>query len=123
MKIEKQDNELVIRLPLYQRQNNCYMEEEDLAMTDNLIGVIAGEEYTISQLNDLSYKGTQQEGMPIVYFTTEEELREACKIAGIEIWEHPICAYCGKAIRGVFTYGEKGNMCYDCELSDNYKVK
>lgn len=115
MKITKEQDELVLRLPLKQKINNPYMEDEDLGMTDNLIGIIAGDEYTISHLNDLNYKDSQQEGMPIIYFNSEEGLREACKICSINIWQHPLCAYCNKATRGSYQLGEKGPMCYKCE--------
>ncbi len=115
MKVSKENNKLVIKIPLTQKEGNPYMDDNDLRMVANLIGIIAKDEYTISQLNDLSYKDSQQEGSPIIYFNTKEELEEACKICGIEIWEHPICAYCGEAIRGTFTLGDKGNQCFDCE--------
>lgn len=122
MKYEKIGENLVITIPLWQEINNPYMDDKNLPQTANLIGVIAGDEFTISHLNDLDYKGTQQEGMPILYFGTREELEEVCKLCDIDIWEHPLCAYCGKAIRGVFTYSEKGNQCYDCEEKENPKT-
>lgn len=107
-----ENDELVVRIPLTQPVNNPYEDTERL--TDNLIGIIAGDEYTISQLNDLDYKGSQQEGMPIIYFDSREELEEACKIGGISIWEHPLCAYCHRAIRGSFYGTEKGYQCDSC---------
>jgi hypothetical protein len=90
MKITKENEELVIRIPLWQKINNCYMEEEDLYDTHNLIGVIARGKnniFSISYLCDLNYKGTQQEGVPIIMFYDEKELRDACKTIGIDIWE------------------------------------
>ena len=66
MKITKENNELVLRIPLTQKESNCYMDDKDLRDVANLIGVVNEKEdtYTISQLCDLSYKGRQQEGMP-----------------------------------------------------------
>lgn len=119
MNISKDGDELVVRIPLKQKENNCYMDDEDLGMTNNLIGIIAGNDFSLSQLNDLSYKGDQQEGMPIIMFTDSDDLRQVCKEFGIDVWEHPVCAYCNGVIRGVFTYGDKGNKCFGCELKKN----
>ena len=115
MKITKEKNELVIRIPLKQKESNCYKDDKDLDDVDNLVGIIAGDEFSISHLNDLSYKDTQQEGSPIIMFDDEDELREACKVGKIMIWTHEICAYCGGVIRGSFSVGKKGSMCWDCE--------
>ena len=115
MNIKKENNELVLRLPLKQKISNPYMDEKDLYDTDNLIGIIAGEEFHISQLIDLNYKDDQQEGMPIIMFTSKEELEEACKTCGIDVRELPVCVYCKKTARGVHTWGDKGAMCDECE--------
>lgn len=116
MKITKNNNNLIISIPLKQKESNCYKDDKDLDDVDNLVGIIAGDEFSISHLNDMSYCGkAPQEGSPIIMFNDEEELREACKIGGIMIWKHPLCAYCGKVIRGSFTYGSKGEQCWDCE--------
>ena len=88
MKITKEKDELVIRLPLTQKENNCYMDEKDLRDVHNLIGVCNKKknEYTISQLCDLSYKGAQQEGMPYIFLEDEQELEEVCRKCGLSIW-------------------------------------
>ena len=118
MKIAKENNELVVRIPLTQKINNSYMNEKDLYDTDNLIGVIANNDFTISHLIDLNYKDSQQEGMPILHLDTREELEKVCKDFNITIWEHPICDYCQKVIRGTHTIGEKGNMCLNCSYKE-----
>jgi len=118
MKITKENDELVVRIPLKQKINNSYMDEKDLYDTDNLVGIIAGDEYTLSHLIDLNYKDSQQEGMPILYFNTKEELEKVCKDFNIAIWEHPVCNYCQKIIRGSHTLGEKGNKCFDCSYKE-----
>ena len=56
MNIKKENNELVVRIPLKQKINNPYMDDNDLAETDNLVGIIAGNEYSLSQLIDFNYK-------------------------------------------------------------------
>ncbi len=53
------NDKVIVELDFYQKESNCYMEDKDLRDVSNLIGVIAGDEMTISHLNDLSYKGTQ----------------------------------------------------------------
>ena len=91
MKITKENKEAIIRIPLYQKQCNPYMDNKDLGETHNLVGIIAkgkgNDIYSISHLIDLNYKDDQQEGMPIIMFYDEEELKNACKILGINIWE------------------------------------
>lgn len=118
MKIFKDKDELVVRIPLTQKRNNPYDDEESKEDVPALIGVVAGMDYSISHLNDLSYKGDIQEGSRIIMFDTEEELREICKKFGLDVWEHPICDYCKKPIYGTFTLGELGNQCYGCELEE-----
>lgn len=102
-----------LEFPLY--QNSYDAADELIGEVDAYVGVIAGEEFSISHVIDLGYKGDIQEGMPVIMFQTREELEHACKFLDIDIWEHSLCAYCGKAIRGSFTYNDKGNQCWDCE--------
>ena len=123
MKITKQGDYMIVSIPLKQEENNCYMHDEDLGEVDNLMGVIAGDSFSLSQSIDLSYKGDTQEGMPILMFNDREELEKVCKEFNIMIWEHPTCAYCKGVIRGCFTYGSKGNMCNDCEDKSKEKRK
>ncbi len=113
MRITKENEEMVLRVPLWQKWQDAI--GQDMGQVMNLVGVVAAQEYCISQAIALGYKDDVQEGSPIVMFDTEEELREACKTLGLEIWEHPTCAYCKKAIRGMFGYGDKGNRCINCE--------
>ena len=115
MNIKREGKELVLRLPL--EQANYDAADEYIGEVDNLVGVIAGDDFSISQLCALGYKDDIQEGMPIIMFDSKEELEKTCKELGLQIWEHPLCAYCKKAIRGCFALGSLGNMCYNCELS------
>ena len=111
MKIERKKNNLVVTIPLFQESFDAIGEHTH--NTNNLVGVIAKDEYTISQLIDLGYKGTQDEGMPIICFNTREALESACTIAGIDIWEHPICKKCDKVIYGSHSW-DNGAICVDC---------
>jgi hypothetical protein len=88
MKITKENNELVLRIPLEQPSYDAIGEL--IGTVPNLIGVIdrKNRQHSISHLNDLGYKGDQQEGMPIIDFWADEEgLRNACKELGLDIWE------------------------------------
>lgn len=112
MKIERKENDLVITVPLYQKSFDAI--DQDLGLVPNLVGVIAGDEFTISYSIDMGYCGKcQQEGMPVVYFVTREELEEACKIAGLDIWEHTVCSKCKKVLRGTHTWGDSGAECLE----------
>lgn len=119
MKITKNKKDLVIKIPLYQDSYDAIGEK--IGQVSNIVGVIAGEKCTISQLIDLGYKDDVQEGQEILIYNdyAEEEDREVfrnlCEELGIPVWEHPICAYCGKVIYGCHFWGNKGAMCQDCE--------
>ena len=118
MKITKQNNNLVLTIPLWQKSYDAV--DQYIGKVPNLIGV-AGKEFSISWLIDLGYKGVQQEGMPVIMFNDKEELETACKDLGLDIWEHSICDYCHNTIYGSFTLGKKGIMCFSCELKEKKK--
>lgn len=89
MKLQIQDNELIVRLPLKQTQRDYF--GEPIGKISNLVGVINRKErtFTISQLIDMDYKGkAPQEGFPYLNFIDERELKKACKLAGLDIWEY-----------------------------------
>ncbi len=119
MKITKNKKDLVIKIPLYQNSYDAIGQK--IGQVSNIVGVIAGERCTISHVIDLGYKDDVQEGMDIViwsdYATKKdiEEFKKLCKELDIEVWEHTICAYCGKVIYGCHFWGDKGAMCQDCE--------
>ena len=120
MKITKNNKDLVIKIPLYQDSYDAIGQK--IGQVPNIVGVIAGEKCTISQLIDLGYKDDVQEGQEILIYNdyTEEEDREdfrnLCEELGIPLWEHPICAYCGSVLYGSFLWGKKGAMCNECSL-------
>ena len=119
MKITKNKKDLVIKIPLYQDSYDAFGEK--ICKVPNIVGVVAGERCTISQLIDLGYKDDVQEGSELIVwndFSTGkdiEEFKKLCKELDIEVWEHTICAYCGKVIYGCHFWGNKGAMCQDCE--------
>lgn len=123
-KITKEGDELVIRIPFYQKEFNCYKDDKDLGVVDNLIGVIAGDDYTISQLIDLSYKGDQQEGGAIYHYRGEKEnFRKLCDKLGIPCIEHTVCHLCGGVIYGSSAVDSGGCICFDCDKKAEEKEK
>src|SRR3990167_3836988 len=99
MKISKQDDKIICELDFYQHKKNPYDKNEEKELTHNLIGVIAGDNFTISHLIDLSYKNSQQEGMPLIHFYGSEiEFIELCEELGISYIKHSLCDYCGKVL-------------------------
>lgn len=114
MNITKENNELVLCIPLTQKGSYTYGEGE--YEVDNLVGIDNGEyDYTISYLNYLDYKDDFQEGMPIINITEKEEFESACKILGLQIWKHNKCNKCKKTIYGSFTIDEDGkDICLGC---------
>ena len=115
MIITKDKDNLIVKIPFHQKVYDTFGEKS--GETDNLIGVIAGDEITISRSIDMSYKGKDsQEGMPLIHFDgTEPEFIRLCEELGISYIKHSLCDYCNKVLYGSFTIGDKGNMCFECE--------
>lgn len=117
MIITKNKTHLIVKIPLTQKENNCYMDEKNLGDVDNLIGVICGDEQGLAQVIDLSYKGTQQIGEFIVYTDLKrDDFIKLCKDLSIGFYEYPVCVKCYKPIFGCRGVDDKGKpLCFDCE--------
>jgi hypothetical protein len=127
MKIYKDDKNLIISIPLKQASTNPYSEEQ--VELDNIIGVIAGNEYGFCNLNDMSYKGKEpQIGSWWVKFdeildnalgdreTKTLWFTKLCHKLGIDFYVYPVCSKCGEVIYGCFTIGKNGkDLCFDCD--------
>jgi len=126
-KIYKQDGQLKIELsvPLETNRYNPYMGDEPTGKMDNVLGVIAGDEIGFSYWLDMDYAGKgDQISVPFFIFHGEaDEFRELCQELGIQLFEYPLCAYCGKVLYGSSTWGDKGNMCWECERLTNENEK
>jgi metal-sulfur cluster biosynthetic enzyme len=90
MKITKENNEMVVRLPLTQKESNCYMADDELQDVQNLVGVINGEyDYTISQSINMSYAGKpDQLGEPYLHISDKEEFEQICKLFNLNVWNN-----------------------------------
>ena len=119
MKITKEKGELVLKIPLWQKSYDAM--DNLIGDVPNLVGIIAKDEYSISSLNELGYKDDIQEGGPIIILDSKEEVRAECKKLGLDVWEHPVCAYCGDVIHGCYTLGKKGEKCMSCDNKKQYE--
>ena len=119
MKITKENDELVLRIPLKQTSYDAIGEEKGLV--PNLVGVSDGRDFTINYLSELGYKDDIQLGMEAINFDSEESLAEACKTLGLDIWQYKRCKYCDKTLYGSFTYSDKGEQCMPCSYEEEDK--
>jgi hypothetical protein len=122
MNIIKTSHKLLITIPLKQKSHNPY--DDSVTELDNIIGVIAGNEYGFCHLIDMEYKGKEpQIGGWFVKFdefsvlSDKKAFRNQCEKLGIELYEYPTCSKCGKVIYGCFTIGEKGDECFSCNTN------
>jgi len=127
MEIYKKNKNLIISIPLRQTSSNPYDDDEIIEL-DNIIGIIAGNEYGFCSLIDMSYKDKgPQVGSWFVKFDEihdntigDKETKylwftELCKKLDIDLFTYPICFKCKEVIYGYFTIDEKGNnICLSC---------
>lgn len=95
MEITKDKKNLIIKIPLTQKENNCYMDDDQLATVPNVCGYVEknGEQTRVgfSYVIDLSYKGTTQySGIFFEYcgLCTNPPIKEfekLCKKLGLDI--------------------------------------
>lgn len=118
-RIYKDKDELVceIRVPFISQRSNPYDEDEHSPM-DNIIGTIYNDEIGFAHYIDMSYAGKPDQISTnfYIYHGEKEDFRKLCKELNIDCHEYPECAYCFRSILGSFRLGDKGNLCYDCEL-------
>ena len=114
MNIIKENNELVLRIPLWQTSFDAIGEE--IGKVPNLVGFSDGKDFSINYLCDLGYKGDIQLGMQIIYFNDKEELEVECKKLGLDILEYNRCYRCDETLFGSFTMDDNGGyVCQNCE--------
>ena len=106
MNIKKENNNLILTIPLKQMSYDAIGEE--IGQVDNLVGFSDGKEFSLNYLIDLAYKGSMQLGMPVIHFTDKEELEEVCKELNLDIWEYERCAVCDKTLLGTHTCDDQG---------------
>ena len=108
MKITKDNNNLIITIPLFQKDYDAL--DNEIGEIPNIIGVIEGEEQGFAHLSSRSYKGSAPDICEIFIKTgfEDDEFRKLCKDLDIECYEYPICKKCDKPIYGCCTIGDEG---------------
>lgn len=117
-KIYKKDGKLVIEIPLVVDRFNPYSESV-VGKMENVVGVVTSEEIGFSYFIDRDYKGKSDDVSSIFYHFDgdRKEFEALCHKLGITWVVYPTCAYCGHPVLGSSTFGDKGTMCFTCELS------
>lgn len=116
MEITTTKKDLVITIPLWQKSYDA--ADQLIGNVSNVIGCIEGGKFGFIQVIDLGYKGSFDYGDFIIELSGQMDIKDfkkICKDNDIYLYEYPLCAYCGGAIFGCFTLGDKGNMCSECE--------
>jgi len=119
MKFEKDKDNLIIKIPLFESGEGQWggkWTAQNFVLVKTWDKSIDDWDYTISHGIYLDYKDDLQEGMPIIHLT-EEEFNEVMKITGFPLYdEHVACHKCGEPIYGCYTCDKEGNdICMSCE--------
>ena len=126
MNIKKEGENFIITIPQWKKRSNPYMEGEDVGEHPTLIGLIIREKgmdtMGFGYVIDMDYKGKTDQNTGIQYIWSEggyeKAFREKCIELGIDIFKYPICSKCDESIYGSYSFKEKGNVCYGCELKE-----
>ena len=71
--VYKKNDKLVIEIPLIGERHNPYDEDHKVEM-DNIIGVIAGDEFGFAYQIDMAYKGKADQYTDFFYFVSKETI-------------------------------------------------
>lgn len=85
MKIKKENDEIVIRIPYWSKRHNPYMEGVDVGKHQTLIGLFTrdqwgNDECGFAYVIDMDYKdkGDQNTGIIIQYTGGDKEFKDIC---------------------------------------------
>jgi hypothetical protein len=120
--ITKDKDNLIITIPLKQDIYDPYGDKV-VGQMDNISGIMKKPfnnntyEVGFCYLIDRSYKGKSPDIGTWFYvdYMDKKKFEKLCKELGLDIYEVPVCAYCGEELWGCFTIGEKGYQCDKCE--------
>jgi len=125
-KYYKKDDKIIIEIPFLQDGRDYFGDK--VCKIPNIIGIIetnknGDEECGFHKLIDMTYKGKapQVNGLLVSFYGNKKEFIELCEELDIEIIEYQNCAYCGESILGSHTVGDKGIICYSCQLDKKNK--
>lgn len=112
--ITRENNELVLRIPMREKSTYTYGDGE--YEVDTLCGLDYGGEYSIASLNYLDYKDSYQCGCPILMINDKDEWEEICKKYNLMTFIYNRCAKCGDVLMGCFTIDKDGkDVCLEHE--------
>jgi len=127
-KIYKKDDNIIFEIPFWTKRSNPYMPGEYVGEHPTLIGMVyrekSGEDMIgFAEVIDMSYKDKpdQETGIIYHYLGGEDNFIELCKELKIEVIKYLNCAYCGEPLFGSYTMGDKGEMCFSCQLEERDK--
>ena len=113
MKIEKKNDNIVIRIPLWQAIYDATGQR--IGEMSNIIGMIERDEMGFAKVVDLGYKDSFDYSEIIVkVLMGKEEFKKLCKELNIGLYECPLCVKCGGVVYGVHGWNN-GPVCSDCE--------
>ena len=117
MKIENEN--LIITIPLKAERSNPYDDNYHEAM-NNIVGIYERDyECGLAYNIDMTYANKADQHTDYFYklHGDKKDFETMCKELKIDAIYEAQCAYCHQTIFGSFTLGEKGNMCYDCDIT------
>lgn len=108
-------DKLVVEIPLLQEDFDAV--NQSVGYIANIIGVISGDDQGFCQLSSRTYAGKDPDICDFIVKTnfSREEFIALCKELAVDFYEYPLCQYCRKPIFGAYTFGKKGDKCFDCE--------
>ena len=114
MKIERDENNLIIKIPLEQDDYDAL--NNFVGKIDNVIGVIAGDEQGFCGLSSRTYKGVEPDITDFIVKTAyeDDEFEKLCTKLGIGFYRYALCSKCKEPIYGCCTVGDDGFICFSC---------
>lgn len=106
------------RNPLLVDRYNPYVGDLTGIKMENILGLFEKDKCGFAFWIDMDYKGKadQYTDYFYIYEGDQEVFMKKCLELGIGIVEVPFCSECGRSLHGSFTLGDKGPLCWSCEL-------
>ena len=85
---------------------------------DNIVGVIAGDEWGFAHWIDMDYKDKDDQISEIWFHYTgdQTDFRRACKELNIYVHEYLCCVECNKVLYGIYHWSQTGPVCTACDV-------
>jgi hypothetical protein len=86
MKIKRENDEIVIRIPAWSKRHNPYTENEDIGEFNTLIGIIekdasGNDECGFAYVIDMDYKGKSDQWTEVIikWYGEVEDFKKLCR--------------------------------------------